>query len=106
MNSIILQHRAVAQKKMNFNEKAIEVKALLFRAGCYCCKYMFEEAAKDYKAALNLDSNNQSRLLLDEVMADMEKWKKYFDILGVSQDASQKALKRAYNRIQFDQYQS
>merc|ERR1712025_1051795 len=76
-------------------------KAALRRAKCYMETEQYEEAIRDYERILKSDkSNMEYRQLLQEAKLELKKSKRkdYYKILGVSKDANDDEIKKAYRK--------
>lgn len=113
-NSKILQNRAQAHLNLKDYDAAINdctealrldpsyVKAQKIRAKAYGAAGNWEEALRDYKAVAK--SNPGEKGIQDDIRnAEFElkksKRKDYYKILGVSKDASEQEIKKAYRRL-------
>ncbi|KAL2014735.1 hypothetical protein VTN00DRAFT_2260 [Thermoascus crustaceus] len=113
-NSKILQNRAQAHLNLKDYDAAINdctealrldpsyVKAQKIRAKAYGAAGNWEEALRDYKAVA--ESNPGEKGIQDDIRnAEFElkksKRKDYYKILGVSKDASEQEIKKAYRRL-------
>jgi DnaJ family protein C protein 7 len=76
-------------------------KAVLRRAKSYMDLEMFDEAVRDYELANKMDRGNQEvRQLLQQAKLELKKSKRkdYYKILGVSKDANDDDIKKAYRK--------
>jgi DnaJ homolog subfamily C member 7 len=114
MNSKLLQNRAQAHLALKNYSRAIEdctealrldpsyTKALKIRAKAYGAAEDWEEAVRDYKSVA--ESNPGEKGIHEDIRhAELElkksKRKDYYKILGVTKDASEQELKKAYRRL-------
>eukprot|EP01061_Rhynchopus_euleeides_P020694 TRINITY_DN3360_c0_g1_i1.p1 TRINITY_DN3360_c0_g1~~TRINITY_DN3360_c0_g1_i1.p1 ORF type:complete len:489 (+),score=205.31 TRINITY_DN3360_c0_g1_i1:95-1561(+) len=108
MNSVVFNNRAAARKSLKkFEEaaadctKAIEAdeyftKALLRRSRIYEDLERWDDAVRDMQSAVDIDQNNESELRNLKKRVKMAKRKNFYKILGVSRDAEDREIKRAY----------
>ena len=76
-------------------------KAVLRRAKSYMKLEMYEDAVSDYKLANKIEPGNQEvRQILKEAELELKKSKRkdYYKILGVSKDANDDEIKKAYRK--------
>ena len=62
---------------------------------------MYEEAVRDYEQANKMDRGNQEvRQLLQQAKLELKKSKRkdYYKMLGVSKDANEDEIKKAYRK--------
>eukprot|EP01027_Heterolobosea_sp_BB2_P002732 GEZU01004108.1.p1 GENE.GEZU01004108.1~~GEZU01004108.1.p1 ORF type:complete len:337 (-),score=151.14 GEZU01004108.1:42-1052(-) len=92
-----------ATKSIELNaDGAIALKALLRRAACYMELEQYEEAVRDYEKAYEQDRSNKdvaAQLRQAKLELKKSKRKNYYKILGVSKDASESEIKRAYRMM-------
>lgn len=71
------------------------------RARCYYDLENFEEAVKDYEAALKLDKSMETKNALKDAKLQLKKSKRkdYYKILGISKTASEDEIKKAYRSM-------
>ena len=77
------------------------LKAVLRRAQSYMDLDMFDKAIRDYELAYKLDSGNPEVIkLLRQAKYELTKpmQKDYYKILGLSKDASDDSIKKAYRQ--------
>ncbi|KAF7722006.1 hypothetical protein EC973_003789 [Apophysomyces ossiformis] len=114
MNSRLYSNRAaVLQKLKKFEEalgdcnKAIELdadftKVYSRRAACYMELEQYEEAVRDYRRLTDADgSNREYHNLLRKAELELKKSqrKDYYKILGLSKDATDSEIKKAYRKL-------
>ena len=76
-------------------------KAILRRAKSYMDLEMFDDAVRDYELANKMDRGNQEvRQLLQQAKLELKKSKRkdYYKILGVTKDANDDDIKKAYRK--------
>ena len=76
-------------------------KAILRRAKSYMDLEMFDEAVRDYEQAHKMErGNHEVRQLLQQAKLELKKSKRkdYYKILGVSKDAIDDEIKKAYSK--------
>ena len=76
-------------------------KAILRRAKSYMDLEMFDEAVRDYEQAHKMErGNHEVRQLLQQAKLELKKSKRkdYYKILGVSKDANDDEIKKAYRK--------
>ncbi|XP_058125350.1 dnaJ homolog subfamily C member 7 isoform X2 [Anopheles ziemanni] len=85
-------------KALSLNEKYM--KALLQRAKLHYNMENYEEAVKDYEKALKHDRSMEIKNLLKDAKLQLKKSKRkdYYKILGVTKQASEDEIKKAYRK--------
>lgn len=83
---------------LQMNEKYL--KALLHRAKVYYSMENFEECVKDYEKALKSEKTMEIKNLLKDAKLQLKKSKRkdYYKILGVSKQATEDEIKKAYRK--------
>jgi len=77
------------------------IKAVLRRAKSYMDLEMYDDAVRDYELANKMDRGNRDVVqLLQQAKLELKKSKRkdYYKILGVSKDASEDEVKKAYRK--------
>ncbi|XP_063700555.1 dnaJ homolog subfamily C member 7-like [Culicoides brevitarsis] len=111
-NSKLYYNRALVNTKLgNLNDAVVDcnealkinssyLKALLKRAKCYYDLEKFEECVADYEAALKMDKTYEIKNLLRDAKLALKKSKRkdYYKILGISKNASDDEIKKAYRK--------
>lgn len=112
INSKIYYNRALVNSKLgnirdaitdctcalDLNEKYL--KALLYRAKLHYNLENFEECVKDYEKALKFEKTMEIKNLLKDAKLQLKKSKRkdYYKILGVSKQANEDEIKKAYRK--------
>ncbi|EFA85645.1 DNAJ heat shock N-terminal domain-containing protein [Heterostelium album PN500] len=114
MNAQLYNNRAAAAVQLNKITDAIAdctkaidldpnyVKAISRRAQCYMKEEMYEDAVRDYEKAKSLDPENADiHNNLKQAKIDLKKSlkKDYYKILGVSKEANESEIKKAYRKL-------
>lgn len=73
---------------------------MLKRARCQYDMENFEEAVKDYEAALKLDKSMETKNALKDAKLQLKKSKRkdYYKILGITKSATEDEIKKAYRK--------
>ena len=76
------------------------LKALLRRARCYSDVGEHEEAVRDYEKICKLDKSRENKRLLQEAKLALKRSKRkdYYKILGVTRNATDDEIKKAYRK--------
>ncbi|XP_050319132.1 dnaJ homolog subfamily C member 7 isoform X1 [Bactrocera neohumeralis] len=112
INSKLLYNRALVNSKIGSLRDAIAdctrvleinsqyLKALLLRARCYNDLEKFDECVNDYEAALQLQKTPEIKKLLRDAKLALKKSKRkdYYKILGISRNATEDEIKKAYRK--------
>uniref|UniRef100_A0A182TWZ8 J domain-containing protein n=1 Tax=Anopheles melas TaxID=34690 RepID=A0A182TWZ8_9DIPT len=112
INSKLYYNRALVNSKLGNLREAIAdcssalalnekyMKALLQRAKLYYNMENYEEAVKDYEKALKSDRSPEVKNLLRDAKFQLKKSKRkdYYKILGVTKQASEDEIKKAYRK--------
>ncbi|XP_052898822.1 dnaJ homolog subfamily C member 7 isoform X3 [Anopheles moucheti] len=112
INSKLYYNRALVNSKLGNLREAITdcssaltlnekyMKALLQRAKLYYNMENFEEAVKDYEKALKHDRTQDVKNLLRDAKFQLKKSKRkdYYKILGVTKQATEDEIKKAYRK--------
>ncbi|KAJ8319898.1 hypothetical protein KUTeg_001485 [Tegillarca granosa] len=111
-NSKLYNNRATVSAKLGKVKeaaddctKAIEldenyVKAYLRRAKCYMDLEQYEDAVRDYEKVCKMDKNKENSRLLQDAKLELKKSKRkdYYKILGITKNASNDEIKKAYKK--------
>ncbi|XP_058814259.1 dnaJ homolog subfamily C member 7 isoform X1 [Topomyia yanbarensis] len=112
INSKLYYNRALVNSKLSNSQDAITdctcalqlnekyMKALLQRAKLHYGMENFEECVKDYEKALKFEKTIEIKNLLKDAKLQLKKSKRkdYYKILGVSKQASEDEIKKAYRK--------
>jgi DnaJ homolog subfamily C member 7 len=112
INSKLYYNRALVNTKLGNLRDAVNdctlalecndkyVKALLKRAKCQYDLEKFEDAVKDYEAALKLDKSMETKNALKDAKLQLKKSKRkdYYKILGITKSATEDEIKKAYRK--------
>lgn len=112
INSKLLYNRALVNSKMGNTRDAITdctkvlqlnslyLKALLLRARCYNILEKYEECVNDYETALHINKTADIKKLLRDAKFALKKSKRkdYYKILGISRNATDDEIKKAYRK--------
>nr|CAB3239088.1 dnaJ homolog subfamily C member 7-like [Phallusia mammillata] len=111
-NAKLFCNRALVSSKLGNHKEALEdcnnaieldskyVKAFQRRAKCYTELEMYDEAVHEYNKILQMDRSRENRQLLKEAEIQLKRSKRkdYYKILGVSKDATDDQIKKAYRK--------
>lgn len=112
INSKLYYNRALVNSKLGNTRDAINdctcalemnekyLKALLQRAKLHYSMENFEECVKDYEKALKFEKTMEIKNLLKDAKLQLKKSKRkdYYKILGVSKQATEDEIKKAYRK--------
>lgn len=112
INSKLLYNRALMNSKIGNIRDAITdcnsalktnpayLKVILLRAKCHNDMENFEEAVKDYEAALKIEKTNEIKIALKDAKIALKRSKRkdYYKILGIDKRASDDEIKKAYRK--------
>lgn len=112
INAILHYNRATTCAKLNKLDECIEectkaidlddtyIKAYSRRAKTYMDKEDYEHAVTDYEKIYKLDKSKENQQLLKQAKLELKKSKRkdYYKILGVSKDATEDEIKKAYKK--------
>lgn len=112
MNCKLYYNRALVNYKINnLRDSVVDctkvldidiqyLKALLLRAKCYNELEKYEECVKDYESALKIQKTQEIKNLLRDAKFALKKSKQkdYYKILGVSKNATDDEIKKAYRK--------
>lgn len=112
INAILHYNRATTCAKLNKLDECIEectkaielddnyMKAYSRRAKTYMEKEEYEQAVVDYEKLYKLDKSKENQNLLKQAKLELKKSKRkdYYKILGVSKDATDDEIKKAYKK--------
>uniref|UniRef100_A0A4W4GLM0 DnaJ homolog subfamily C member 7 n=1 Tax=Electrophorus electricus TaxID=8005 RepID=A0A4W4GLM0_ELEEL len=111
-NAKVYCNRATAGAKLSKLAQAIEdccsaikldesyIKAYLRRAQCYMDMEQYEEAVRDYDKVYHTENTKEHKQLLKHAQLALKKSKRkdYYKVLGVSKDATEDEIKKAYRK--------
>lgn len=112
INSKLYYNRALVNTKLGNIREAVKdctealkineqyTKALIKRARCYYDLENFEDAVKDYEAALKMEKTVELKNALKDAKLQLKKSKRkdYYKILGISKTANEQEIKTAYRK--------
>ena len=113
-NSLVYGNLMTAHNKLNDNSRALKAinealrcdpnfaKGYFKRGQIYCKIEDYQEAAKDYQTAQNLDAslNLQSEIQkISQKASKQSKNKDYYSILGIKRDSTNSELTKAYRKL-------
>ncbi|XP_071101126.1 dnaJ homolog subfamily C member 7-like [Haliotis cracherodii] len=111
-NSKLYFNRATVCSKLHKLDQSIEncskavelddtyLKAYLRRAKCYMETEQYQEAVCDYEKIFKMDKSKENKRLLQEAKLELKKSKRkdYYKILGISKNATEDEIKKAYRK--------
>jgi len=103
--SLISLRMSLEDDALEYVNKALELnpsylKAHIHRATVHTAKEKFDEAVRDYEAAQKLDPGTSYRKFISDTKASAKRAKRkdYYKILGVSKNANNDEVKKAYKK--------